>query len=107
MTAYGGVGLRIGVSNLVSADRLEIRLNGARPGQRVMSSLADPVPGSVRGTAAWNSTWKTCDPGRAAMYSKYPCAKDPPGFEGGIVVEDVDIFVEYGTFPTPRPAPIE
>ena len=98
--------LRIGISNLVSADRLEIRLNGARLDngscRRSPIRSRDPYAGQLL-----EFDLENVRPRKGRNVLEISLQKRPPGFEGGIVIEDVDVFVEYGTFPTPHPGSVE
>ena len=91
--------LRIGVSNLVSADRLEVRLNGARLDtgscRRAPIRSRDPYAGQLL-----EFELERVRPRKGRNVLEISLQKRPPGFEGGIVVEDVEIFVDYGTYPT-------
>ena len=90
--------LRIAVSNLVSRDQLEVTLNGnpLQPGTRRRSSIRsrDPYAGQWLEFALDASRPKqgtnlltVCLHGR------------PEGLVGGVVVEDVEIKIEYGNYP--------
>ena len=98
--------LRIGISNLVSADRLEIRLNGDRLDngscRRSPIRSRDPYAGQLL-----EFDLENVRPRKGRNVLEISLQKRPPGFEGGIVIEDVDVFVEYGTFPTPHPGSVE
>ena len=96
----------MGVSNLVSADRLEIRLNGAGLDvgscRRSPIRSRDPYAGQLLEFDLENVRPRK---GRNAL--EISLQERPPGFEGGIVVEDVEILVEYGTYSTSRPGSLE
>ncbi len=90
--------LRIGINNLVSADRLEIRLNDTRLDtgscRRAPIRSRDPYAGQLL-----EFDLEKARPRKGHNLLEISLQERPPGFEGGIVVEDVDIFVEYGTYP--------
>lgn len=98
--------LRMGISNLVSADRLDIRLNGARLDvgacRRSPIRSRDPYAGQLL-----EFDLKTARPRKGRNVLEISLQERPPGFEGGIVIEDVEILVEYGTYPTRRPGSLE
>ncbi len=91
--------LRIGVSNLVSADRLEVRLNGAplatESCRRAPIRFRDPYAGQLL-----EFHLEKVRPQKGRNVLEISLQDRPAGFEGGIVVEDVEILVEYGTYPT-------
>ncbi|MBI4552740.1 MAG: hypothetical protein HY710_10795 [Candidatus Latescibacteria bacterium] len=90
--------LRIGVSNSVSADVLDVWLNGqslaAERGTRAAIRSLDPYSG----------LWLEFDldrvrPQQGQNLLELSLRGRPPGLEGGITVEDVEVIVEYGTYP--------
>ena len=99
------VRLRMGISNLVSADRLEIRLNGARLDvgscRRSPIRSRDPYAGQLL-----EFDLENVRPRKGQNALEISLRERPPGFEGGIVIEDVEIFVDYGTYPTSTVGPI-
>jgi len=90
--------LRIAVTNLVSRDQFEVTLNGSplQPGTCRRSSIRsrDPYAGQ------WleyelNVSRPTGGPNLLTV-----CLHErPEGMGGGVVVEDVEIVVEYGSYP--------
>ena len=91
--------LRIGVSNLVSADRLEVRLNGTPLAtgccRRAPIRSRDPYAGQLL-----EFCLEKLRPRKGRNVLEISLRDRPADFEGGIVVEDVELLVEYGTYPT-------
>lgn len=96
------IGLSIGISNLVTGDALEIALNGCvldlETCRRSPIRSRDPYAGQ-RLEFALRPT-QLCG-GRNEI--EFVLHERPTGLEGGIVVEDVEISVEYGTYPSTLP----
>ena len=90
--------LRIGISNLVTADRLEILLNGTsllhEPCRRTPIRSRYPYAGQML-----EFHLEKVRPQKGQNLLEISLQERPAGFEGGIVVEDVEILVKYGTFP--------
>jgi hypothetical protein len=91
--------LKLAVSNLVSADRLEVRLNGqslaGEPCRRVPLRWLDPYSGQ----------WLVFElervrPSQGRNLLEVALRSRPAGLEGGIAVQDVEVLVEYGVFPS-------
>ena len=92
------VRLRIGVTNLVTADTFEVRLNGQSLTEewctRTIIRSRDPYAGQ----------WLEFDlervrPQKGANVLDVALRARPTGFVGGVTVEDVEILVEYGPYP--------
>jgi len=90
--------LRVALSNLVSADWLEVRLNGTPldPGtcRRDPIRSRDPYAGQrlefdLRGAR----------PQKGQNVLEISLLQRPAGLVGGVAVEDVEIIIEYGTYP--------
>lgn len=90
--------LRVGVSNLVSADRLEILLNGqSLAAERCMRTY-------IRSLDPYAGQWlefdlKTMRPRKGRNVLEIALQGRPAGLEGGVTVEDMEMIVEYGTYP--------
>ena len=92
------VRLRLGVSNLVTADTFEVRLNG--------ESLADErcTRSVIRSRDPYAGQWldfhlERVRPQKGANVLEVALRERPTGFAGGVTVEDVEILVEYGPYP--------
>ncbi len=90
--------LRVDVSNLVSADRLEILLNGesldAEPCERGAAEKHGPY------AAQWlKFRLEKVRPKMGRNLLEVSLLGRPDGLAGGVTVEDVEIIVEYGMFP--------
>ena len=92
------VQLHVNVTNLVSAHQLEVRLNNqslaGEPCRRKFPWLGDPYIGQ----------WLEFDlgqvrPRKGQNLLEVVLKEQPPRFAGGIVVEDVEIIIEYGEYP--------
>jgi len=93
-----GVKLRIGVSNLVSSDQLKMLLNGKslekETCRRDFIRSRDPYTGQ------WlEFRLEKVRPQRGRNLLEISLAERPAGLEGGVTVEDIEIIVEYGTYP--------
>ncbi len=90
--------LRVAVSNLVSRDQLEIALNGnpLQPGSCRRSSIRtrDPYAGQLLEFALDASR-----PKQGANLLTICLHERPEGLGGGVVIEDVEIKIEYGLYP--------
>jgi hypothetical protein len=90
--------LRIGVSNLVTADGLEVLLNGeslgSDPCRRTPIRSRDPYAGQLL-----EFDLERVRPRMGQNTLELSLKGRPAGLEGGIVVEDVEILLDYGTFP--------
>jgi hypothetical protein len=92
------VRLRIGVSNLVTADRFEVLLNGtsltSEVCRRTFIRSLDPYSGQ------WVEFFlEKVRPQKGRNVLEVSLRERPVGLEGGVTVEDVEIIVEYGTYP--------
>lgn len=92
------VRLRIGVSNLVTADRFEVLLNGtsltSEICRRTFIRSLDPYSGQ------WVEFFlEKVRPQKGRNVLEISLQKRPAGLESGVTVEDVEIIVEYGTYP--------
>ena len=92
------VRLKLGIHNLVSADRLEILLNGeslvAQSCQRTFIGPLGPYSGQ----------WLEFDleevrPHKGDNLLEITLKERPANFAGGVRVEDVEIIVEYSAYP--------
>jgi hypothetical protein len=95
------VQLHIGVTNLVSSHRLEVRLNGqtlaAEVCRRKFSWLGDPYLGQ------WlefelDAVW----PRQGRNLLEVVLQEHPARFDGKIAIEDVEVIVDYGPYPAAR-----
>ncbi len=92
------VRLRLGVTNLVSADKFEVVLNG--------QSLAEErcIRSVIRSRDPYAGQWlefhlERVRPHQGRNVLEVALKERPAGFIGGVIVEDMEIFVEYGTYP--------
>ena len=90
--------LRLGVSNLVTADTFEVLLNG--------QSLADErcTRSVIRSRDPYAGQWlefhlDRVRPQKGVNVLEVALKARPAGFVGGVTVEDVEILVEYGPYP--------
>lgn len=91
--------LRLGMGNLVSAHQLDFRLNG-----RALDAVCRRTP--LRQVDPYAGQWLELELGQVR-----PCQGEnlleialvcrPEDLVGGVVVEDVEILVEYGIYPLP------
>ena len=90
--------LRIAVSNLVTADRLEVTLNdeslGTETCRRDFIRLRDPYAGQW---LEFDLRKVRAQKGRNVM--EISLRERPAGLAGGVTVEDVEVIVEYGACP--------
>ena len=90
--------LRAAVSNLVSADGLEVRLNGAaldpRTCRRDPIRSRDPYAGQLL-----EFDLQGARPRKGHNLLEISLLQRPDGLVGGVTVEDVEIIVEYGAYP--------
>jgi len=89
--------LKISVSDLVTADRLEISLNG-------VSLASEPCRRTARNYDAYTGVWLEIDlnevrPRRGANTLQFSLLARPADFGGGISIDDVELIVEYDLFP--------
>ena len=97
------VRLRINVGNLVTADRLTLLLNGE-------SLAGETLRRSYGGTVApYDAQWfelqlDSVRPQKGPNILELSLDSRPRGLEGGVVVEDVEVVVKYGPYPS-KPAP--
>ncbi len=90
--------LRLGVTNLVSADKFDVRLNGQSVAEerctREVIRSRDPYAGQ------WlEFHLERVRPQQGKNVLEVSLTERPTGFVGGVIVEDVEIFVEYGPYP--------
>ena len=90
--------LRISVTDLVGADRLEVALNG--------ESLAGEVcrRSAFRRVDPYVGQWvefqlEKVRPAQGDNVLEVTLRERPPNLHSGVVVEDVEVVVEYGTYP--------
>ena len=90
--------LRLGVTNLVTADTFEVRLNG--------QSLAEErcTRTTIRSRDPYAGQWlefllERVRPQKGTNVLAVALKERPAGFVGGVTVEDVEILVEYGPYP--------
>ena len=90
--------LRLNITDLVGADRLEVVLNG--------ESLAGEVCGrsSARQVDPYTGQWlefhlEKVRPRRGDNLLELTLLERPANLHSGVVVEDVEIVVKYGTYP--------
>jgi len=92
--------LKINVAELVSQDRFEVSLNG--------TSLSTET---CRRTPRWNNAytgqWLEFDldglrPTKGTNKVQFVLHSRPDDFEGEIRVDDVELIIEYGVFPTQK-----
>ena len=92
-----GVRLRIGVNNLVTADNLEILLNGESLGEetcrRTFLRSHDPYSGQ-----SLEFHLEKVRPLKGQNVLEISLKERPDGLRGGMTIEDVEIIVEYGTY---------
>lgn len=93
------VTLRIGVSNLVSEDHFDVTLNG--------ETLTPETCGrsAIRSRDPYAGQWMSFDLGTGLLHQgkntlSVCLASRPDGLEGGVVVEDVEVEITYGTYPS-------
>lgn len=92
------VRLRLGVTNLVTADTFEVFLNGeSLAGERCTRSI-------IRSRDPYAGQWlefhlARVRPQKETNLLEVALKERPPGFVGGVTVEDVEILVEYGPYP--------
>jgi len=91
--------LKLNIFNLVSADELSIRLNGqSLEGEeclRLASNRLEPYYGQ------WlEFHLRDVRPRKGHNVLEISLDKRPPGLEAGIRVEDVEIYIEYGDYPS-------
>ena len=95
------VQLHMGVTNLLTSHRLEVRLNGqALSGEvcrRKYSWLGDPYMGQGL-EFELSGVW----PRQGRNLLEVVLREQPARFDGNIVIEDVEIIVEYGPYPVVR-----
>ena len=90
--------LRIAVSNLVTADRLEILLNGERLARETCRR------DFIRKRDPYSGQWlefhlEKVRPQKGRNLLEVSLCGRPAGLVGGVTVEDVEIIVEYGAYP--------
>ena len=90
--------LRISVENLVSADRLDVRLNG----QPLSGEACRRSP--IRRIEPYAGQWLEFDlqrvhPRKGGNRLEIGLVERPANLTGGVSVEDVEIIVEYGAYP--------
>ena len=94
--------LHVGVTNLVSSHRLDVRLNGeplsGEVCRRKYAWLGDPYQGQ-RLEFELEGVWPR--QGRNLLQLVLP--ENPPRFGAELIVEDVEVVVEYDPYPTGRP----
>ena len=92
------IGLRMEISNLVTGDDLEIALNGCpldpATCRRTPIRTRDPYAGQCLTFVLDGVRPLSCHNALEIVLRERP-----DGLEGGIVVEDVEVTVEYGTYP--------
>ena len=89
--------LKLDVTNLLTPDRLEIRLNGE-------SLASERLRRRIRPVETYTGQRLEIDlvrvrPRTGANKLEISLAERPAGFEGGIVVEEVELLVQYDVFP--------
>ena len=95
------VRLRLGISNLVSADVVAVWLNGTalqdQPARRDVLSRHTPYEGQ------WlEIDLRSVRPRRGANRLEVALVQRPARMAGGVVLQDVELCVEYGVFPAGR-----
>ena len=89
--------LRLGVGNLVSAQVLGLKLNG-----RTLSAVCRRTP--LRQVDPYAGQWVELEPGLELFrlgenLLEVALVRRPEDLVGGVVVEDLEIIVEYGLYP--------
>ncbi|MCZ6679904.1 MAG: hypothetical protein O7E52_21940 [Candidatus Poribacteria bacterium] len=92
------VQLCIGISNLVTADRLELRLNGKSLENETCRRTC------IRPNDPYAGQWLEFDlekvrPEKGQNVLEIALQERPAGFVGGVTIEDVEILVKYGVLP--------
>ena len=97
--------LKIKISQLVTADRLTLLLNGqSLDGERCLRS-------PLAGVNPYSGKWLEFDltevrPHKGHNVLGISLDERPLELEGGIIVDDVEIIIEYGRYPSAlNPAP--
>ncbi|MFA6111089.1 MAG: hypothetical protein WDA75_20215, partial [Candidatus Latescibacterota bacterium] len=92
------VRLRLGVTNLVSADRLAVWLNGVSlDGQ---TTRRDFLSRHTPYTGQWlEIELQTVRPCRGRNTVEVALLERPARFAGGVTLEDVEVLVDYGPYP--------
>ena len=90
--------LRIGISNLVRADKLEVLLNG----KSLAAEVCKHTP--ARSIDPYAGQWlefhlEKVRPRKGQNTLEIGLKERPAGLTGGVTIEDVEIIVEYGMYP--------
>jgi len=90
--------LRINVGELVGQDQFSVSLNGA-------SLASEACRRTPRWHAAYTGQWLEYDlvgvrPRQGANTLQFVLSERPKDFDGAITIDDVELIVEYGVFPT-------
>lgn len=92
------VRLRLGVTNLVSADRVAVWLNGVPLDDQVVRR--DFLSRHTPYTGQWlDLELREPRPVRGRNTVEVALVERPPRFGGGVTLEDVELLVEYGPYP--------
>ena len=91
--------MRLGIEDLLTADKLDIRLNG--------HSLADETctRESLRTNDPYGGQWLSFDlcsvrPQQGDNVLDIALIERPANIGSDLVIEDIEVIVHYGTFPT-------
>ena len=97
------VTLRLGVSDLLSADRLEVSLNGVSlAGETCTRSALHTVDPYMGQWLAFDL--RSLRPRQGENVLSLVLQGRPENIGSEIAVEDLEVIVTYGTFPAPRRA---
>ena len=97
------VRLKINVSNLVTADNLAILLNGRSLSQETCTRTFGGTQKIGNSNVPYNGQWLEFRlegerPHKGENLLEMSLEKRPEGFKGGVIIEDVEIVVEYGPY---------
>ena len=89
--------LRINISNAVTADRLTVFLNGESLAEE--TCLRDFGRRDAPRDLLLEFRLRRVRPHRGRNLLEVSLDSRPPGFEGGVVIQEVEVAVEYGPYP--------